>query len=69
MLPPCNFYWFRIDTKHMAEPLIGKGADGLGMHTSLKRVKHFLNNNMEDIVVFLASKMCNSDNLSDMSLQ
>ena len=20
MLPPCNFYWFRIDNKHMAEP-------------------------------------------------
>ena len=20
MLPPCNFYWFRIDNKHMVEP-------------------------------------------------
>ena len=20
MLPPCNFYWFRIDTKHITEP-------------------------------------------------
>ena len=20
MLPPCNFYWFRIDNNHMAEP-------------------------------------------------
>ena len=21
---PCNFYWFRIDTKHMTEPWLGQ---------------------------------------------
>ncbi len=31
MLPLCNFYWFRIKTKHMTEDLIGSSANGLGI--------------------------------------
>ena len=41
MLPPCNFYWFRLDIKHMAEPWLDQALMCSAYKSDINNISQF----------------------------